>query len=420
MRLRAKEAALYFWAGVSFCATGGQTADFLQRASGRNFKLRNICPVFGGVSAQCGAGRYRALARLAKSCHVRLHLTARQGLYFRLRKPFARRGIWCGLLAFLLFWQMNQSLIWQRDCSDLTTGQQARVQALLWEACEIAPGAYASESLLAWGETMLLTYDQEFSWVSLNFTGGRLCVEVNAATAVPEIAVGQQADIVARTAGRVVSVNLRQGTAMVAAGDDVEAGQVLIASAHLEHDQETLVYELTAGEVLAEFAVTYATEIDLLQQVSQPVTLALESNYQVFAFGRHWTLPTLPTLQGLRDALPWQDAAQTEAQANAQPDETPTDASAQTTTRVVPLSLFGFCLPVTLIEENTLYCQPTTLMYSESEALALARLACSEQLYAAYPDAEIIITHESHATQNNQLRYEITYQTIADICDSAE
>ncbi len=410
---------MYLWAGVCFTALGGRTADFLQRAAAQNFKLREILPVFGGVSAQCSASRYRALAALAKSCHVRLHVTTRQGLYFRVRGLFERRGIWCALVVFCVFYACNRNLIWQIDYSALTEGQEARVSQILWESCEIAPGAYYSEALLASGEAALLADTDEFSWVSLNFAGGRVTVEVSQAVAVPEIAEGTQGDITAHTAGQVVSVNVQQGTAMVGAGDMVEIGQVLIGQVRLEHDEETLVYELTAGEVLAECVVDYTAEIDYSQRVLCPVTpLGIETDYIVFAFGRRFAVSDWFTWTEWSNQDEHQDDSSDAS--NGVVVSSDLSNSADVTTRNISLSMFGFCLPVTICEENTLHYTVETVRYTQTEALALARLACSEALYTEYPDALILEESEIVQASEECLSYTIYYKIVADIGSSPD
>ncbi len=395
---------MQLWAGVSFTALGGQTAAFLQRAAQQRVKLRNIRPLVGGVSAQCSAQRYFALRKLARVHRVKLHITARNGAYFLLRKLFARKGLWAGALAFVLLGALQQNLIWQIDDSDLTTGQQARVAALLWEECGIAAGAYSSEALLAQAESVLLTSTDEFSWVSLNFADGRLTVEVTAATQVPEIAQGAQGDLVASVAGQVVSVNVQQGTPMVAVGQAVEAGQVLIATARLEYDNETLVYEPTAGEVLAEFSVNYTAYAAAIQHTLVPAEpLAIETQYAIFAFGRVFALPS---------ASQWIAAV-----GGGEENDTQT---ATTTTRNIPLTVLGLPLPATILEQNSVYYQQVDVIYTQEELFALARLSCSEQLYAAYPNASIVSYRETIVEEDGLFALTIEYQIIADICSLQE
>lgn len=407
---------MQLWAGVSFTAMGGQTANFLQRAAQQEMKLRSIRPLVGGVSAQCSARRYLALRKVARPCRVKLQLTARHGAYFALRGLLDRKGLWAGLLAFLAFAALQRNLIWQIDDSDLTEGQQPRVAALLWEECGIAAGAYYSEELLAQGETVLLSASDEFSWVSLYFAGGRLTVEATAATAVPEIAEGAQGDITASVAGEVISINVQSGTPMVSAGQMVEAGDVLIATARLEYDNETLVYEPTAGEVLAQFSASYTASFAAVQRVLLPEEpLAIETDYSIYAFGQTFAVPDVFDIFDLFDGDGWGLFA---SDANGASDAS--EAEPVTITRNVPLSWLGLALPVTVLEENTLYYEAVDVIYTQDELYAMARLACSEQLYADHPDAEITAYRENITEEGDIFTLTIEYQIVADICSSLD
>lgn len=387
---------MYFWAGVSFTALGGQTANFLQRAAKSHYKLRNIRPILGGVSAQCGAKQYITLHRLAKVCHVRLQLHKRHGLYFYLRTVLLKKGLLVGGCVFFILFVLQQNLIWKMDYGTLSVGQQARIAKILWESCNIAPGAYTSEELLAAGEAELLSTAEEFSWVSLNFTGGRLTIEATAASVVPEIAQGSSTDTYAKIDGEIVQVNVQQGTPMVSVGDLVEMGQVLISTSRLEHDQETLVYEPTSGEILASFTKTYTTSVGLVQQVLLPAEpIRVNTEFTLFCFGQQIPIP----------------------QKVSQPFyETTSFAEEYTTTRITQASWLGFSFPVTIVEKNTIGYESAAVLYTQEDALALARLSCSEMLYQEYPDAVLVCYQETLCETDDVLTYQIEYTVIADIC----
>lgn len=395
---------MHLWAGVSFVAQGGQTADFLQRAANQNFKLRHIRPVFGGVSAHCAAGKYFALRKLAKSYHLHLRVVRRHGLYFRLRHLFRHKGVWCGGLAFVLFLVCNQNLVWSIDNSDLTIGQQARVETILWESFGIAPGAYVSQELLASAESAIMTQTDDFSWISLNFTGGRLTIEASAAAAVPEIAVGAQTDLVASSAGEIVSINVRQGTSVVAVGQTVTIGDVLISASRLEYDEETLVYEPTAGQVMAVVSSGFNAGVLYTQMLNVPAQpTQVETNYSFFVCGHLISIPDLSTLWG---AVGEADAAD--------------EISVVESNRMWQLSWLGFSLPITVLEENCVYYELQEVVYTPQEALELARLACSEKLYASFPDAEILSWTETVAENNSFLILQVQCEVLTDICSLQE
>lgn len=373
------------WAGVCFSARNGDPEGLLTAAAAEGLHLSQIVPGPGGFSAQCTAWRYRRLAGLARKRRVRLRVERRCGLFFVLRPFFRRRGLWAGLLLFvpLLLWL--QGAVWAVDGSGLTTGQQARAAVALWES-GLFPGSFVTEEKLLAGEYALLQ-SGEFSWASLNFTDGRLTVEVAAAKPVPDIAAGTLHGIRARTAGTVLSTNLTSGTMLVAPGQVVEAGQGLIGTARAERDG-TLIFQPATGQVVAQFE----------WETTQDEPLAVETNrltgktvcrYRVFFGGHSVLLPALPYRADNVLAI----------------------------SRHIQPEVWGLKLPFS-IEETTYYEQtPETLTRTEDETLTLARLHSRQALFAAYPDAEVLAHKEDFSAEGDVFHYRVCYTVAADICE---
>ena len=373
------------WAGICFSARNGDPEGLLTAAAAEGLHLSQIVPSPGGFSAQCAAWRYRRLAGLARKRRVRLRVERRCGLFFVLRPFFRRKGLWAGLLFFvpLLLWL--QGAVWAVDGSGLTAGQQARAAVALWES-GLFPGRFVSEEKLLAGEYALLQ-SGEFSWASLNFTDGRLTVEVAAAKPVPEIAAGTLHGIRARTAGTILSTNLTSGTMLVVPGQMVEAGQGLIGTARAERDG-TLIFQPAAGQVVAQFE----------WETTQDEPLAVETNrligetvcrYRVFFGGHSILLPTLPYRAD----------------------------NALAVSRHIQPEVWGLKLPFS-VEETTYYEQtPETLARTEDEALTLARLHSRQALFAAYPDAEVLARKEDFSVEGDVFHYRVCYTVAADICE---
>jgi similar to stage IV sporulation protein len=385
---------------VAFTAQNGQTEALLGQSAQQGLHLYAIVPCPGGFRACCPARQYAPLAELAQRDRVRLRVQKRRGLYFVLRGLMHRVGLWVGIACFvpLLLWFQN--VIWYIDCGSLTVGQQTRILAVLRENGQIQPGRRVSEELLTAGEYALLE-SGEFSWASLNFSRGRLTVEVTAAKAVPEIAAGRMQGLYAKESGTVREVRLKSGTALVAQGQEVTAGQEVIGTARSERDG-TLVFEPAAGAVRVQFA--WQAHVD--QPLSETLSLLTgeESCHRTLYF-LGWSLP----LPQLSDSTLWIGVSSfSEAE---QADE------ALTQTRHIQPTLLSLPLPISVEEVTQYQREPQTVTYSRSQALALARLACLQELYAAYPDAECIARQETQEISENVLHYAVEYTVVADICD---
>ena len=378
--------AVTLWAGVWFQAQNGDTDSLLTEAARQGLHLSDVLPSPGGFTAHCAAWHYRRLAALARRKHVFLHVQAKTGLFFRLRPLLRRTGLWVGILLFVPLLVWLQGFVWAVQFQGLATGQQARITATLRETVGLMPGCRVTESALTAGEYALLQ-SGEFSWASLNFLDGRLVVEAAAAKPVPEIASGTLHGIRAKVAGTVVSTNLTSGTMLVVPGQQVDAGQGLIGTARSERDG-TLIFQPAAGSVQAQFEWSDTQDIPLASNIAQYT-------------GEHSTQYAL-LWNGHRIAVPQF------LQRN--------DCANKTVLRYVQPMFFDFVLPV-IVEETTCYFQQEEeLVYTEEEALALARLNSLQALYAEYPDAERIARKEDSSIAENILHYTVSYTIVADIC----
>lgn len=375
------------WAAISFAAQNGDTEAFLSAAAQARLHLYGITAAPGGVRASCAAHRYKPLAAIAREKRVHLRVEKRRGLYFCIRALLRRAGLWAGLCVFvpLLLWA--QGLVWAVDYGALTAGQRARAEAILRENAALAPGSTTSEAKLAAGEHALMQ-SGEFSWVSLNFLNGRLTVEAAVAEPMPEIASGTLHGIRARVSATVVSTNLVSGTMLVTQGQQVESGQGLIGTARSERDG-TLVFEPAAGEVRAQF-VWQGEYSEPLSRSAATLTGKSCVEYSVSFAGHTLALP-----------FNFGGASDTEL----------------TLVRHLQAELFGLPLPFAITE--TTHCQQTQqeILYSDNGALALARLHSLQELYSAYPDAEIKSRKETARISGGAVHFRVAYTVIADICE---
>ena len=376
--------AVQLWAGAAFSARGGDIEGLLNDAAAVGLQLSVITARPGGFDGSCAAWRYRRLAALARRRHVRLRVARRRGLFFALRPLLRRAGLWVGLALFLPCLAWGRGLVWAVDYHGLTAGQQVRAAAILREAAGLAPGARATGERLDTGAYALLQ-SGEFSWASLNFFGGRLEVEAAAAAPAPAVFTGKLQTLCARAAGVVTAVELKSGTALVAPGQQVEAGQPLIGTARTERDG-TPIFAPAAGTVTARFEWSASCE--------QP--LAVEA--PLLTGGRSVRLRL--SCGGLDLALPRWGAAGGESAA---------------VTRHTQLELWGLPLPVA-VEETTFYARRTgTAAYPDDLALAMARLTCLRALEAEWPDAAIAAQKETVEMRAGSLHYAVTYTLLGDI-----
>lgn len=381
------------WAGVRFSAQGGRGETLLQTAAAQGLCLRRVRPTPLGFCAECPARHYLRLAPLARRCRVRLRVQRRRGIYFTVRSAVQRKGLLAGALCFgLVVWRL-QSLVWAIDCGSATAGQAARIRQALRSA-GVQPGAAVTQPLLTAAEYAVLNIgapEGEFSWASVNFEKGRITVEFAEAKAVPQIDSEEVSALYAKTDGKILAVEPEDGTPQVVPGQQVYKGQLLIGTSRAERDG-SLNYRRAAGRVIAQVEWQGSAQAELAPAV-RTLTGERWEWYQLSAAGRTLTLASPQLLQA---GLPGEQQALLQV-------------------RHFQLEVFGIPLPVSVTATAAFAQQEQTIPQTETLAAAKARLACEQQLYAAFPDAEVYAWSEQTAVSDGVLTLQVTAALRADI-----
>ena len=348
----------------------------LQQAAQQNMSMHCVQAIPGGFCAECKAAQYHRLMRLAASYRVRLRLQKRKGLFFVLRPLLRRAGVFAGAAVFGALLWLTQQRLWYIRCSGLTAAQTARVEYTL-RSCGIWPGCHVTEQLLTQGEYALLDATGEFSWVSLNFQCGLLTVETADARAVPQIAAAEISELVAKADGVITRVLPQDGTVLVQPGQTVRAGQVLIGTARADRGGE-LHYRRADGVVLARVDWNTQVQVPLILQ-QEHLTGASLSEYALYT--------------------------------GAQPQQRENYRY-----RYFQPQLIGLPLPLLLQETTAYQTRQQTIARTEELATQLARLACEQQLNAAFPDCTVLSRQEDIRIEADQLTYALHVEIEADIC----
>lgn len=382
------------WSGIAFRAQNGGVAALLQAAPLHKIALKNVHACLGGFTAHCTALHYLRLAKLARRYHVRLQVQARTGLYFPLRRTLHRTGLWAGIILFGGLLLFASRLVWSVQYPGLTVGQQERAAAAL-RAQGIRIGAYVDDTALSRGETALMENEGEFAWASLNFTGGRLTVEAQPTKEVPEIARYQNADILAKASGTVLSLDVRAGTPQVRVGQAVAAGQLLVSASRADRSGAA-VPGRTSASIMAQVAWTGESVQPLAGEANVP-ELKIASTLKVsFWSGK-----------AVQVALPYAD--ETAQQVDGFADDV------RRSERHYGLALLGMPLPAEICETDSVPYTVQTVAVTESLALARARLSCLRALQREWPGAEILTVSEQYETTDSVLNYHVDAQIRADI-----
>ncbi len=370
------------FAGVDFAACGGRSEKLITLCGHQGISLYNIRPTVDGFTARLPARRYREVSRLARRCGTRLRVRKRRGVLFRLR---AYRGRWGLVLAPLVFAAavhlLGQS-VWSIRYDGLDAVARSRVEQMLY-SMDICEGTVLTQEKLRLAEKQLMDGDEAFGWVSLNFEKGRLVVEASPALQKPAIESNDPVDLVAAADGILLEVNAQEGFAVKSVGQTVAAGDVLV-SAHKPDPYEQPVESHAKGLVVAAVKKTYQCVQPSTYEV-QALTGRVASSCRLRLFGHTLELGA----------------------------QLPEGGEMRTVHR--PLTVLGFALPATIEERYVPQREARQFHLTPDGARQYARFACLAQLYAEFPDAEIIAESRQESWDGGTLTYTMTVDFKADI-----
>ena len=370
------------FAGVEFTASGGGCEKLITLCDRQGIPLYMVRPEAAGFTARLPARRYREISRLARRCGVRLRVTERRGVYFRLR---AYRGRWGLLLAPLVFIAAVHLLgrsVWSIRYDGLDAAAREQVEQTLY-SMDICEGSVLNQEKLRAAEKQIMDTNDAFGWVSLNFEKGRLVAEASPALQKPAIESNEPVDLVAAADGILLEVNAQEGFAVKAVGQTVAEGDVLV-SAYKPDPYEQPVESHAKGLVVAAVKKTYRCVQPSTYEVGA-LTGSIDSSFRLRMFGRTLELGA----------------------------QLPEGEEVRTTHR--PLTVLGFALPATVEERYLPQREARQFHLTPDGARQYARFACLAQLYEEFPDAEIIAESRQESWDGGTLTYTMTVDFKADI-----
>lgn len=366
---------------IQVSVTGSQSRKVLWDWQKGTARLSRITPVLGGFTAWVARRQYSRLEGLCQKHDARVQILRTKGLG-RFLAPFhARLGLVAGPLCFLAVLQLSGSLIWNVKYIDFTPEQRALVEEKLLET-GLQVGQVATQEKLRQAEQELMSRENAFGWVTLNFVDGRLTAECTSAMAEGGFPQSNSWDLVAAVDGVILSQDVPMGFTQTRVGDTVTRGQVLVSCYKLDHGGQP-VWQETRGQVVARFTweYTYLQPLEMTARVEEP-----GGARQV----EIWTGPFRRTILG-------------------------EEKTGEGRREYQPLTILGLALPATLV--TTYYPQYSreTFSLSQEGAAQLARYNCLCQLLEEFPGAEIQEENAEQTLEDGILTYRWTVTVAADI-----
>lgn len=212
-----------------------------------------------------------ALKPLLKKTGTRVAILHRYGLPFFMSKMLARKIFVAGLLGCILFWCLTSRFIWDiRIEGNLSLTEDVLLDYL--EERGIHTAMKKSELEIEPLEQALREDYDLITWTSAQLKGTTLLIRIKE-NDMPVYEVNtpkeeQGVDLTAARDGVVTYIITRKGVPLVAKGQSVQAGDVLVSGAVPVYNEDSTVRRYQFVEADADIVLRYAKEITLEEAVT--------------------------------------------------------------------------------------------------------------------------------------------------------
>lgn len=238
--------------------------------------------------------QYRQFCRLARQVGAEVSIAKSFGLPAVAKRFRHRVGFLLGFALSLLTVCFLSQFILVVEIE----GNDRVDSAILRNALEKAGlhlGVYGPSLSVSHLSQLVLADLDGISWVSINLYGTRALVSVQETVPPPEIFPTQGVyDIIATTPGIVEEIQVHKGQSMVAVGETVAQGQVLIRGMvelplplYSQEEPQWLPVP-SSGKIIARTWHSLTAVIPLNAQVKEPVAMA-KNAFELSLFGERWT-----------------------------------------------------------------------------------------------------------------------------------
>lgn len=251
---------------VRIRAKGFSAERFLNMAAFRGISLWDVNRQGASVTMKAAGGSLDILEACAEKTGCTIEVLGWGGLPVFLRR-FRRRQVWtAGLLCFAAGLYLLSSFVWTVEVE----GNERLQQEAVLSACAdmgLRPGAWKRNvDTKAVTDGLLLEFS-DISWVSVGIKGTDATIKL-AETIEKAEAIDRETpcDIVASADGVIMQITAERGTPLVAAGDVVKKGDILISSAlliGLEGEEQHTEYTAAEGAVTARIWQRLTEELPL-------------------------------------------------------------------------------------------------------------------------------------------------------------
>ena len=356
----------YYITGYQICAVPmTYAAAFLELCRSQGFVYdRFTTPDDGRVTLRM---RSSVAKRAQKACQaegIPLEVIRERGLPCLWRRLWVRPGLCLGALAVIFMLWISSRFVWDVRIEGNVLLSERQVEATLRE-CGFGVGSYLGTFKADRVENKALIANKSLAWISVNMKGTVAYVQVREASYAPEKNDDTPANLIADTGGQIVRVELVRGNILVAAGQWVGKGDLLVSGLY-DSEQVGFRYTHAEGKVYARTVENIQVEIPLTyeKKVYQTDKNAVFCEKSLIFFENHIKFSKKTGNIG---------------------------ESCDTIKRVsVPFSKWGIDFPIAVVTEWYLPYEIVEEKRSYSEAESLAYLALAQKIGELQGEVEVL------------------------------
>jgi similar to stage IV sporulation protein len=317
----------------------------------------------------CLAKDYRHLRVPVRKSGMRMHVAERHGAPFIARRYRARAGLALGLAIYVAVLQVFSQRIWVVEVRGNQTVSTEEILTAM-EEFGVQEGADLSNLDINSLQMASLKTLPDLAWCVVNLSGSVAYVDVTERIPTPELSNSDSPSNIKATAdGRIVSVEVYTGQAMVKAGDAVAKGMLLVSG--VVDSKVGPMLRRSQASILAETTRTLEVCVPLTETLSLPTGQVISRPY-IHLF----------TLD-----IPLFTSGQIEKEYTVTAGR-----------HLLPVN--GISLPVGLISQCYEIMEPVVVERSEGEAAQLAAEQLADAVSHDLADAEITAQVENGGIQD--------------------
>lgn len=223
---------------------------------------------FNTMTAWMNASDFKELRTVLKKTHCKIKILQKQGMPFILWRYRVRRLFVVGALACIFAVYAASRFVWHIEIEGNNTIQTEQIMRTLSQY--VKPGTRISQLDMTAIERAVVLDNPDIAWAGTRLNGTRLTLSILEGSSVPSIQEqGGCSNIVAVRDAMVSRVTVFDGVAVVAEGDQIKAGDILISGTLAANMNAPERYIHATGEVLGRVWYTGEVELPRVSMVAQ-------------------------------------------------------------------------------------------------------------------------------------------------------